>query len=327
MHMIKVVNFTLSPFTSISIFTAITEIKALLQYYDNTLAYDSEGSGFFPTAGHLTFAQIGFPEAQYIILPQDLIEFKSILEKSTMIMQNAKHDLKFLYEYKIRPKTIKDTFLQELILNAGKSQLKLAYKEAGLASLLKKYCGQETDKSIRKNITLSQKAIEYGAKDVAYLHEINSKQWEQIVKLKLKAAVDLDNEFVKCLAYAEKNGFGFDQEGWKDNYQKNIEKHEQYSQELFELIKNDHRVEEFIIIKSDLFTTPKECLDLNIESSQEMIPFFVKLGVNLDYKGKETTDAKVLKKSEEAIVKKYLQIKKVNKSISTYGLSFIEEAN
>lgn len=323
--MIYLVNYSFEGFESISIPKAIEALNSIKTPY---LSCDSESTGFFPANSKMLFFQIGNAENQYIIFPEDLLHFKTILETKTLLGHGFKHDLKFLYSFDIFPTKIIDTHLQELILEGSKYPLGLALKKASLAEVTKKYLNVTLDKSQRKKLGLDAESFIYGAKDIVYLEEINLLQKKRLELLELDIAAELDNRFVKALAYTENTGFKLDIEGWKEKCNKDAENLQKAYKELKAAIKANKKTEDYVIMKSNLFDAPEEVLDVNFDSPKETQEFFENMGIDITVKNKKTVNGKILKKYEdkESIIKHYLKYKTLTKKLSTYGTNILEIA-
>ena len=323
--MIYLVNYSLNGFETVSIQKAREALNSITLPY---LSCDSESTGFFPANSKMLFFQIGDSKNQYIIFPEDITQFKTILESRTLLGHGFKHDLKFLYSFNIFPSKVLDTHLQELILEGSKYSLGLALKKASLAEVTKKYLDITLDKSQRKKLGLDAESFIYGAKDIVYLEEIYLLQKKRLELLELDIAAELDNRFVKALAYTENTGFKLDIEGWKLKCEKDADALDVAYKELKAAIKNDPRTEDYVVIQSNLFDAPEEVLNINFDSPKDTQGFFENMGIDITVKNKKTINGKNLKKyaAKEPIVKHYLNYKTLTKKISTYGSNILKTA-
>jgi DNA polymerase I-like protein with 3'-5' exonuclease and polymerase domains len=309
----------------------------LLEYFkDHTeIDFDTETEGFDPYTCKLLSAQFGDAKNQYVVDCNTISmqEFKGLLENPNICwnMQNAKFDLKFLYHQRIVPKKIFDTFLAERVLTTGLFRARKA-----LDFLVHKYCGQTMDKTVRGNIHregLSKRVIIYAATDVAYLGEIKRKQIAKLTEQNLLKAMQLDNLYVKVLAYIEYSGFKLDRDLWIKKMEKDYANLDKAHTALNDWIINSE-FKEYIDTQLDLFSEDLKCR-INWSSSKQVVEFFKKLGVDTQIKDsktggfKDSVDAKVIKPQKDLspIIPIYLQYKGYEKVVSTYGNSFLKAIN
>ena len=170
----------------------------VLEYFKDKfeVQVDTETIGDF-ISGYILTLQLGDRDNQYVIdcTCNNILQFKDLLENKFLLLQNAKYDLKFFYKVGIYPTILYDTFLAECILTTG-----IENRELGLAALALKYTTTVLDKSVRGVIhseKLSDRVIEYAAKDVLLLQDIRDKQLIELEKLDLGNLVWLENEVIK----------------------------------------------------------------------------------------------------------------------------------
>ena len=191
---------------------------------NNEVAVDTETTGLDAQTDDLICLQLGGFEEQFVIdtTTIDIRLFGEELLTKTLLFQNAKFDLGFLYKYQIIPGDIYDTFLGESVLTMGRLNV-----GRGLDALTLRYCGVELDKSIRAEIQregLSARVIKYSADDVKFLGKIKEKQMQLLEEKNLLTAMSLDNKFVKVLAYVEFCGFKLDVDKWETKMKNDLEK-------------------------------------------------------------------------------------------------------
>lgn len=101
----------------------ITDPEHCLNYFTfiNSIAVDTETTGFDPHTCDLLCLQLGDEKNQFVIdLSSVSIQiYKELLETKELILQNAKFDLRFLYRYNIIPTKVFDTYLAEMVLTMG----------------------------------------------------------------------------------------------------------------------------------------------------------------------------------------------------------------
>jgi DNA polymerase I-like protein with 3'-5' exonuclease and polymerase domains len=293
------------------------------------IQFDCETLGFDVHTKPLMCVQMGDFENQFVIHPDKLQEFKIPLERRTLIGHNIKFDLKFLYKNDIWPNKVYDTFLAESIIYCGLNKVR-----KGLNHVAKRRLNIDLDKSVRDNIWnegLTRRVIEYSADDVKYLEKIKDAQKKDLDKWELHKALELDNEFVLCLAYIEYCGFRLHKEKWQ---KKSIKDKETLKERELLLSKFviDNNLNKYIRQQLDLFSTERECV-INWGSPKQVVELFedLKIPVLVKKKGKmvKSVESKAVEKYEEKfpIIKPYLSYKEAAKVVSTYGDSFIKQIN
>lgn len=307
-----------------SVEEAISFLKTL-----EWIGADSETWGFDCHKNKLLCLQLGNFERQYVIEEKLVEEFKDLLENSSLLFHNAKFDLKFLYKRNIWPKKVYDTMLAEGVLFCGIKTHKKA-----LNMVAKERLGIDLDKSVRAEIWkegLTQRVVEYAADDVKYLEQIKGSQALDLEKWKLFKTLDIENQYVLCLAYIEYCGIGFDKEAWIgkcENDEKELENKEKALNQF--VIKNNYI--KFIDEQLDLFSTEKK-VKINWASSKQVVEFFkfLKIPVIVTENGeeKESVEAKHIDKYKEQFpfIKEYIAYKEADKVVSTYGRGWLDKVN
>ena len=299
------------------------------------ISTDTETSGLDCHSKKFLSLQLGNPEFQIVYdiesfnykIPEILKEFLNNFT-GTYILQNAKFDLQFFYVQDVFLKNIYDTMLAEYILTLG-------LQEGGrdLKTIVKKYCNEELDKSVRGKIItqgLSPEVIVYGARDVEFLETVMNKQKSRIKYTHMDGALKIDNEFVKCLAYIEYCGIKLDWEKWRKKANDNIEKVIKAKYALNQwLYDNDYKE---YIASANLFSEGYEST-INWDSPAQVIPLFEKIGIDCTVKvkgeTKKTVEEKALKFqiSKFPILTLYFNYKALQKIVSTYGLKWKDMIN
>lgn len=169
--------------------------------------------------------------------------FKNILESTMLVLQNAKFDLQFFYNYGIIPRKIYDTMIVEQLLHLGYPYVSIspsAYQKNGytfpyleeitkegelhyslsfsLKAIAQKRLGIDIDKTVRGEIIwrgLDTEVIKYAAGDVMYLEKIMWSQIEDCKKQGLMKAAKIECDFVPCISYLEWCGVHLDQDKWR----------------------------------------------------------------------------------------------------------------
>lgn len=308
-----------------------TNVEHCLNYFKDheEIQFDTETTGFDPHTCDLLTIQLGDTDNQFVV-DCDTINpqlFRELLENKIILGQNIKFDLKFLYRFNIIPKRVYDTFLVEKILTCGIKDIK-----RGLDALVLRYCDYRLDKSIRSFIHkegLSTRVIKYAAEDVMFLQTIKEKQMTLIQAESMNLVVNLENRFVRVLAYIEYCGFKLDATKWKTRVLKNQLEYNKALNTLNQFIL-DNNYTNWLNNQLDLFSTDVK-VNINWSSSKQVIKLFKELGIDTkvveDGKTKDSVEATNISKQNHPIIKPYLEYKGWEKEMSTYGLSFLKHIN
>lgn len=304
---------------------------------------DTETMGLDPYTKELLTVQLGCTEFQVVIdcTSVDIQLFKPYLEdpQRTFLGWNIKFDLKFLYHQRIVPLKVYDGYLAEKLLWLG---YPAGMHEMSLKAASINYLGVDMDKSVRGKIIqtgLTEDVIVYAAGDVSYLGKIRDKQLVELEKKGLLKAIDFENEFVKCLAYIEYCGAKLDVDKWKTKMISDLNNLDRYEAELNEWVENSNYSSKYCSINTqgDLFSgfdTKPRC-HINWTSSQQVIPLFEELGLNLKVLDKKTkhykksVDIKVveLQASKSPLIPIYIKYKKAAIIVNTFGQKFLNLIN
>lgn len=224
-------------------------VKESIQMMCNwkVIQFDTETNGRDCHVNKLLCAQFGNRKAGVQVVVDcssvSLKEYKSLLESKTLLLQNAKFDLQFLYCQGIVPRKVYDTMLAEQILHLGtpsgqivspeeyiKYNYDFPYHEfvdkkgrtwykysVALNAISKKRLGKDIDKTIRGQIIyrgLDTEVIQYAAGDVIYLEDIADSQYKEAVAKGLVEAVKVECRAVPWVAYLEWCGCHCDEAKW-----------------------------------------------------------------------------------------------------------------
>lgn len=304
---------------------------------------DTETMGLDPYTKELLTVQLGCAEFQVVIdcTSVDIHLFKEYMENPQRMFLgwNIKFDLKFLYHQRIVPLRVYDGYLAEKLLWLG---YPAGMHEMSLKTASINYLGVDMDKSVRGKIIqtgLTEDVIVYAAGDVSYLGKIRDKQLVELEKKGLLKAIDFENEFVKCLAYIEYCGAKLDVDKWKIKMATDLNNLEKYEAELNEWVEESEYSSKYcsVNIQGDLFNgfdTKPRC-HINWTSSQQVIPLFEELGLNLKVLDKKTkhykksVDIKVVEPqaSKSPLIPIYIKYKKAAIIVNTFGQKFLNLIN
>lgn len=309
----------------------------------NVVELDTETMGLDPYTKELLTVQLGCADFQVVIdcTSVDIHLFKGYMENPQRIFLgwNIKFDLKFLYHQRIIPMRVYDGYLAEKLLWLG---YPAGMHEMSLKAASINYLGVDMDKSVRGKIIqtgLTEDVIVYAAGDVSYLGRIRDKQLIELEKKGLLKAIDFENEFVKCLAYIEYCGAKLDVDKWKIKMATDLNNLEKYEAELNEWVEESEYSSKYcsVNMQGDLFSgfdTKPRC-HINWTSSQQVIPLFEELGLNLKVLDKKTkhykksVDIKVVEPqaSKSPLIPIYIKYKKAAIIVNTFGQKFLNLIN
>ena len=305
----------------------------------NVVELDTETMGLDPYTKELLTVQLGCADFQVVIdcTSVDIHLFKEYMENPQRIFLgwNIKFDLKFLYHQRIIPMRVYDGYLAEKLLWLG---YPAGMHEMSLKAASINYLGVDMDKSVRGKIIqtgLTEDVIMYAAGDVSYLGKIRDKQLIELEKKGLLKAIDFENEFVKCLAYIEYCGAKLDIDKWKVKMTTDLNNLERYEAQLNDWVENSQFASKYcsVNMQGDLFSgfdTKPRC-HINWTSSQQVIPLFEDLGLDLKVLDKKTkhykksVDIKVVEpqSSKSPLIPIYINFKKAAIIVNTFGQKFL----
>ena len=307
-------------------------VNQALEYLEKLewIGYDSETLGLDPYTSDMITIQLGNAKHQFVIdvTSVDIQYFKNILEEKSLIGHNLKFDLRFLYHQRIIPNKVYDTFLAEKTTRLG-----ITAHRSSLADTVYRHLGIVMDKSERANINgkFTVPFVTYSALDVTYLHQIKDIQLDILKEQGSLASIELDNRFVKALAYIEYCGIKLDEGKWRTKMSKTKLALDEAEKALGSFV-IDNNMYRFINTQGDLFSSEIKTI-INWNSSAQVVQFFKALGVDTSVvdKGetKETIEAGHLIKfvKEFPIIETYLKYKQAQKDLGTYGENFIKLIN
>lgn len=346
-------------------FATVEESLRLLESL-RIVGLDTETYGTEIWQGRLLLLQLGNKDFQVVIDCQtvDVQKYKAFLESDRLfIIHNAKFDLRWLYKEAIVVRNVYDTFLGEKILYLG---FPAGIVSLSLQACCKRYKNIELDKSVRGEIYagITTRVIIYAATDVIHLEDIMNKQLEILKARGQLVAINIENEFVRVLAYIEYCGIRLDQVKWKAkmdkdakrlriaeealnewvlNYVKNLGDDSKIARDTTSRRGKKKRAKAAIGVycaidpQGDLFSdTANElrCI-INWNSSKQVIPLLEELGLNLWAKDKKTgrpkksVDSKLLEpqQSISPLVPLYLEYSAAFKVVTSFGQNFLDAIN
>lgn len=325
---------------------------------------DTETTGTEIWQGKLLTLQLGNKENQVVIdcVTTDVRQYKDYLESDRLfIIHNAKFDLRWLYKEHIVVRNVYDTYLAEKILFLG---FPPGIVSLSLQACCDRYLGIFLDKTVRGQIHagMTEEVIVYAANDVVHLEDIMNLQLKTITARGQKVALDIENEFVRVLAYIEYCGIKLDPVKWKAKMDKDAERLRVAEQKLNEwvvdyvmkkgdpsLIARNYDTHKkgkpakladnvYVVIPQPSlfaeFDTGPQCI-INWNSSKQVIRLFEELGFDLLVKDRKTGKMKKsveskfieLQASKSSIVPLYLEYSAAFKVVTSFGQNFLDAIN
>ena len=325
---------------------------------------DTETTGTEIWQGKLLTLQLGNKENQVVIdcMTTDVKQYKDYLESDRLfIIHNAKFDLRWLYKEHIVVRNVYDTYLAEKILFLG---FPPGIVSLSLQACCDRYLHIYLDKTVRGQIHagMTEEVIVYAANDVVHLEDIMNLQLKTITARGQKVALDIENEFVRVLAYIEYCGIKLDPVKWKAKMDKDAERLRVAEHKLNEwvvdyvmkkgdpsLIARNYDTHKkgkpakladnvYVVIPQPSlfaeFDTGPQCI-INWNSSKQVIRLFEELGFDLLVKDKKTGKMKKsveskfieLQASKSSIVPLYLEYSAAFKVVTSFGQNFLDAIN
>lgn len=317
------------------VYSIIDVDKCLQILWDMPLIqFDTETTGRDPHINKLLCCQFGSDVLDTrIVVDLSTISikvFKEVLEDKYLILQNAKFDLQFLYNYDIHPTKIYDTMIVEQFLHLGypsgltitpeeyrkeeydfpyhvndKGTYTLSY---ALDAIAERRLGIHISKEIRGQIIyrgLDTEVIKYAANDVVYLEKIMISQVIDLRKIPnaiIGAKIECD--FTPVIAYLEWCGIKLDESKWRAKMEKDkinlIKSEEALNNFLIDNYnKGNDKLKQFIYVNNQPSLFEEFNTDLGIpkatinwSSSSQVITVAKALGFNTSTIDKKTGEEK-----------------------------------
>lgn len=214
----------------------------------NIIQFDTETNGKDAHINDFLCIQFGNDKAgNQLVVDTSTVNitiYKELLESKYLILQNAKFDLEFLYNYHIHPTKVYDIMIVEQFLHQGFPYVGVSPEEYekynytfpyhitedgkgntvyllsfALDAIAKKRLNIDLDKTVRGEIIwrgLDTRVIQYAATDVIYLEKIMQSQLEDLRKIpNALIGAKIECDFTPVIAYLEWCGIKIDVEKWK----------------------------------------------------------------------------------------------------------------
>ena len=306
--------------------------------------YDSETDGRDAHINKILCIQFGNDAADTQIVVDtssiNILHYKDILETKTIIGQNLKFDLAFLYNYNIIPRKIYDTMIVEQLLYLGYPKGIITYS---LKAIADRRLNINIDKTVRGEIIwrgLDTSVILYAAGDVMYLEKIAQSQIVDLRKQGLLKAAKLECDFIPSITYMEWCGILLDEKKWRAKMDNDLIMLEKARESLNAFVTSNSKYSKYtyVNLQGDLFTgfdtTPK--CKINWDSPKQTTEFVKFLGFNTTIPNKKTGEDKdsvlekvlaVQKGINDEFLKLYFTYREHSKVCSTYGQGHLNMIN
>lgn len=292
----------------------------------DSIAVDTETEGLFDFSNKVIMLQLGNKTDQFVIdcRTVDVRCLKSFFEgNKEKIFWNAKFDVNFLrFTFGWNIKSVYDCFLSECIITTGHMDRQLSLEAACL-----KYCNKQLNKETRnkfvglKGASFTATQIQYGAEDIQFLHDIQSKQ--RVIFNEFDPDIQsLEDKTVLVLADIEYNGMKLDAGKWNKIANLTAQNSRDIENRLDKLVLANSKLKKWHVIQGDLFSDGRP--EINYSSSQQNMQILTALGINV----KSTNEKDLLKHAKSSeFVKTLLEYKKQNKLANSFGKNFLKYIN
>ena len=327
------------------LYTIISADESLQMMKDwKVIQLDTETTGRDPHLCDFLCVQFGNDSADARIVVDcttiDIKLYKNTLESRRCVLQNAKFDLQFFFNYGIIIRKVYDTMIVEQLLHLGYPSGQVSYS---LKAIAERRLGINIDKTVRGEIIwrgLDADVINYAAGDVTYLERIMHSQLEDLRQQQLLKAADIECNFVPVIAYLEWCGIHLDKNKWMTKMKADQKKLQEAEKALNDFVVSRDDLKRYVYIdtQGDLFNgfdlTPK--VNVNWSSSQQVVKVAKELGFDTHVKDKKTGEDKdsVLEKhlkSQKGIcdefLKLYFDYQEHFKVVSSFGQGHLNAVN
>jgi DNA polymerase I len=294
-----------------SSYRLVTDVEELVRVAESlkeadSMGVDIETTGLNPRDGRLRLIQLATPEATFVVdafETGELTPLKGVLEDGPVkIGHNLKFDYAFLWaEHGISLSPIFDTMLATQLLDGGEYASSYA-----LEAVAQRYLDESVDKSERRadwSGELSERQLEYAARDAAILLQLQEALREELEKDELAPVCGIEFDAVAAISEMELAGIKLDVAKWKE-LEKTVRK---------------RRDEKALELEAQ-FPPPEGVLPLeglgptlNLNSPQQITDAFRSLGVEL-----ADTRVWTLLKVDHPAAKLLLEYRELQKKLGTY---------
>ena len=233
----------------------------------------------------LMTVQFGTNDTQWVLQWEFLTsEQKEILKEILQNKKKVKYIHNAIFEYTILAKydiildNVVDTMLQEKILNTGLDTEPGFYSLKELVSRYKGIRLSKEEQTSFERFPYTDSQIEYAARDVMYLQDINNIQYEKLEFYDLLEVRDLENEAVLAFGDIQFNGMLIDKEAWRANYDWAKDLQQKDEEILNEYLRGPLRP---IALRLDILKD-KDTININWKSPKQRKEIFMHLYPDLE---------------------------------------------
>ena len=281
------------------------------------LGADTETTGLDPLRSRVRLLQIATPDQSFVfdlfqVAALDHLRFRELFssEQVIKIFHNAKFDVKMLlHHFKLEVRGVFDTLLASQLIGGGRSEGGHA-----LAAVTGRYLNETIDKSMQVSDwsgTLNDLQYEYAARDAELMLPLRDALAEKLAESGLEEAAKLEFDCVLPLAAMELAGMAINADCWRGLVSGVERVHEALSAELKRELAAG-------IPQLSLFDEPP---NINLDSPSQVTQALARMGIKVE--GTRSWQLQPLAKEHPAI-RKLLEYRSVQKSLSSYGLSLLE---
>ncbi len=279
--------------------------------------------GLDPHRGELRLLQFAkTPDVAYIVDTRTLdrpsmAHITTLLEDPSVekIIHNGKFDCKWAMKHLgADVRNVFDTFIVSRLLSRGDKT-----DRHGLGYVVERYLGRQVDKSEQRSdwgaSELTEKQLEYAARDVCVLPDLKEEMVTQLEHHKLMGVAKLENDIVPAMAALELNGFYLNPSRWRQQTTAAAKKHAKLTNELQDMFYAGSR-------QTGLFGR----VEIDLGSWQQVSVALKSLGVPMDG---NSTNAEALEEftGKFPVVDKLFEWREYNTQITRYGNNVLDLIN
>ncbi|MDX2032254.1 MAG: bifunctional 3'-5' exonuclease/DNA polymerase [Blastocatellia bacterium] len=276
------------------------------------IGLDTETTGLDPHTKRLRLLQVATADEAFIfdcfeLGPEALRPILDLLERPrpVKIAHNAKFDAKFLMRHcGIRLGAAFDTYLASQLISAGDDS-----DRHGLEPVVRRFLGVELDKTAQTSDwsqALSERQLEYAARDAAVLLPLRERMLARLEELELTRVAQLEFDCILPVACMELAGVYLDVERWRALIGRIRIEHDAVAEEL-QLVLGAG------VPQMNLFGAPET---INLESPAQIREALGHLGIEVE-DTRESTLQRLARR--HPVIERLLLHRGLSRSLSTYG--------
>ena len=277
------------------------------------IGVDTETTGLDPLKDKLVLLQLAISPHYALVIDvrklglEAMEKMRALLQSERVkVFQNAKFDLKFLKMSGLEVEgPVFDTMLAAQIIQNGQT-----YQSRSLEALAEQYLGIRLDKTEQKSDwsrSLTDKQLEYAARDAAVLLPLREKLIERIKEGRLVEVCKLEFECLHAVVEMELKGILLNTGAWEDLHNKYAKLQQELSGKLLNELEQG-------FVQMNFFGEEK-VVGINLDSHQQVIKAFKEKGISL----KSTSYQELLQyKGQSELVEWFMEYRKVTKAVQSF---------